>query len=529
MWKKVIPAAALAGALTMSSVLAANPFGEPGDRGHYVDVQLLGINDFHGQLDTVTKINGREAGGADYLAAYLREHEKQNRNTLLVHAGDAVGGSPPVSALLQDEPTINILNTLGFDVGTLGNHEFDEGVSELKRLIYGGYHPATGNFKGADFPYVAANVVDKKTGKLLLPAFTIKMVQGVPIGFIGVVTTETKSIVLASAIENVKFTDEVAAINKYSAMLKRMGVKSIVVLAHNPGETKDGTTTGDIVRLAQQTDPEVDVIFGAHNHKLISDTINNKLVVQAYSYGAAFADVDLRIDRKTRDIIQKKAEVIPTYRDAIQPDPEIKAMVDGYKERVKPLVERVVGESATALTRTQSNAGESSLGNLIADAQRAATGTQIAFMNPGGIRLDLDAGPITWGELYGIQPFNNQLMKFTLTGKDIIGVLNQQWADPTKVRMLQISGLKYTWDNSKPYGQKIVSATLADGTPITETGVYTVGANAFIATGGDGFTIFKNGQGMTAGPIDLDALVEYVQKANGPINVQVEGRMTRLN
>lgn len=529
MWKKIIPAVAVLSTVTFSSVFAAQPTSTPAQENRYIDVQILGINDFHGQLNTVKKINNKEAGGVDYLAAYLRDREKQNPNTLLVHAGDAVGASPPISALLQDEPTIDIFNDLGFDVATIGNHEFDEGMDEMRRLIYGGYHEKTGNFKGAQFPYVAANVYNKTTGRLFLPPFTVKMVQGVPVGFIGVVTTETPSIVMPKMVENVKFTDEVEAINKSAQQLKRLGVKAIVVLAHNPGTTDDkGITDGDLARLAQNTDPEVDVIFGGHNHAYVNGTVNGKLLVQAYSYGTAFADVDLKIDKKTKDIVEKKAEIVTTFHDGIQPDPQIKKKVEQYAEKVAPLVNEVVGKAATALDRKESPAGESTLGNLIADAQRSAMNGQIALMNPGGIRNDLDAGDITWGELYGIQPFGNQLIKSTLTGKDIRDILNQQW-QKDKTRMLQISGITYKWDANKADGEKVVDIHLSNGEALVDSQTYTVVANAFLASGGDGFVSFKNGTNTETGPNDLDALVDYVKQAKSPIEAKIEGRIQKIN
>jgi 2',3'-cyclic-nucleotide 2'-phosphodiesterase (5'-nucleotidase family) len=528
MVKKVIPAFVLASTVTFSTAYAA-PIHKTEPEKRYVDVQLLGINDFHGQLATTKEIGTKKAGRADYLAAYLRDREKQNPNTLLVHAGDIVGASPPVSALLQDEPTIKILNVLGFDVGTLGNHEFDEGVDELKRLIYGGYHEKTGYFEGANFPYVCANVIDKKSNLPILPPFTIKVVKGVPIGFIGVVTTETQNIVMPSAIESVRFIDEVEAINKYVKILKKRGVQAIVVLAHNPGTTnQDGVTEGDLVRIAENADDEVDVIFGGHNHAYVNGNVDGKLLVQAYSYGTAFADVDLKLDRKTKDIVEKKAEIVTTYHEGIEPDPQIKSMIEQYEAKVAPLVNEVVGQAAIEITRTQNEAGESALGNLIADAQRAEMNAQIAFMNPGGIRNDLNAGEITWGELYSIQPFGNQLMKMTMTGKDIRDLLNQQW-QVGKTRMLQISGMKYTWDNSKPIGEKIQSMTLENGEPIVDTQTYTVVANAFIATGGDGFSAFLKATNREVGPVDLDALVNYIKKANEPIHATIEGRIQKIN
>ncbi|WP_410983739.1 bifunctional metallophosphatase/5'-nucleotidase [Bacillus cereus] len=529
MWKKVIPVALVLSTITFSSVFAAPPSQAPTEKNRYIDVQMLGINDLHGQLDTVKKINNKEAGGAEYLAAYLRDREKQNPNTLMVHAGDIVGASPPVSALLQDEPTIEILNDLGFDVGTIGNHEFDEGIDEMHRLIYGGYHEKTGNFKGAKFPYVAANFYNKSTGRLFLPPFTVKMIQGVPVGFIGVVTTDTPNVVMPTMLKNVQITDEVEAINKSTQQLKKLGVKSIVVLAHVGGTTDDtGVTNGDLVRLANETDPEVDVIFGGHSHTFVNGTVNNKLVVQANSYGMAFADVDVKIDRKTKDIVEKKAEVVTTYHEGIKPDQQVKKKMDQYQEKIAPLVNQVVGKSTAPIDRKQNAAGESTLGNLVADAQRATMNTQIALMNPGGIRNDLDAGDITWGELYGIQPFGNQLIKVNLTGQDIRDILNQQW-QKDKTRMLQISGIQYTWDANKPDGEKVTNIHLTNGEELIATKTYSVVANAFLASGGDGFVSFKNGKDAETGPNDFEALVDYVKQVKEPIQPIIDGRIQRVN
>ena len=529
MWKKVIPAALVLSTITFSSVFAAPPSQTPAKQNRYIDVQMLGINDLHGQLDTVKKINNKEAGGAEYLAAYLRDREKQNPNTLMVHAGDIVGASPPVSALLQDEPTIEILNDLGFDVGTIGNHEFDEGIDEMRRLIYGGYHEKTGDFQGANFPYVAANFYNKSTGRLFLPPFTVKKVQGVPVGFIGVVTTDVPNLVMPTMLKNVQITDEVEAINKSAKQLKRLGVKSIVVLAHVGGTTEDtGVTNGDLVRLANETDSEVDIIFGGHSHTYVNGTVNNKLIVQANSYGMAFADVDVKIDRKTKDIVEKKAEVVTTYHEGIQPDEQVKEKVNQYQEKIAPLVNQVIGTSAAPIDRKQNAAGESTLGNLVADAQRATMNTQIALMNPGGIRNDLDAGDITWGELYGIQPFGNQLIKVNLTGQDIRDILNQQWQKNT-TRMLQISGIQYTWDANKPAGEKVTSIHLTNGEELVASQTYTVVANAFLASGGDGFVSFKNGKDPETGPTDFEALVDYVKQAKEPIQPIIDGRIQKLN
>lgn len=516
--KKVIPAAVLSFSLIGTTVSAAPP-EQANFKNRYIPVQLLGVNDFHGQLDVYRTVGGKQVGGAEYLASYLKKYEQENKNTLLVQVGDAIGASSPVSSLLQDEPTIEFLNTLGFDVGTVGNHEFDEGVNELNRLLYGGEHEATGYFEGTDFPYTAANVVDKETGESILPPYVIKKVNGMPIGFIGVVTKETTNIVLPSAIEDIEFTDEVTAINQAAEELKEKGVQSIVVLAHNPvSSNQDGSNaSGDVVEFAQSVDDEIDIIFGAHNHAYANTTVDNKLIVQAYSYGTAFSDVDLMIDPKTKDIVEKEANIVTTYHQGIEPDTEIKEMVDSYSESIKPLINKEIGQASVAITRQQDESGESALGNLVADSQRAAMGTNFAFMNPGGIRADFDQGVITWGEVYTAQPFGNGLVSINMTGAQIKAVLEQQWMG-SYPRMLQISGFHYTWDQSASIGERIIELTDEHGSPIDLNQTYSVTVNNFLATGGDGFTVFKEGTNQVTGPIDLDAMIEYIQSFEGIID-----------
>lgn len=501
----------------------------PAANNRFIQIQLLGINDLHGQLNVTRNVNGKPAGRVDYLAAYLKQRKAENKNTLLIQDGDMVGASPPVSALLQDEPTIEILNKLGFDIGTVGNHEFDEGLTELLRLIKGGSHPKTGNFAGSNFPWIVANVINDKTGKTILPPYQVIKVNGMPIGFIGVVTTETPTVVIPSGVAGLKFTDEVEAINRNVAELKKQGVKSIVVLAHNPGTSGPNgeNPTGKLVDIANRVDDEVDIIFGGHNHAYMNATIDNKLVVQSYSYGTAFSDVDIEIDPKTRDIVSKTAEIVTTFQDGVKPDPDIQQMIKGYEAKVEPIVNRVVGSSAESLTAKQNENGESVLGDFIADAQRKALNTEFSFMNPGGIRADIDPGEITWGEVYTVQPFNNDLVKMTMTGQQIRALLNQQWG-ATKTNMLQISGLSYTWDPNKPIGQRVVSIKLPDGTEIDSNKSYSVTANIFLSGGGDGFTVFTQAQNKEVGPVDLDALVNFISAQPKPFTYQIQNRIQRV-
>ncbi|SFB25436.1 MULTISPECIES: bifunctional 2',3'-cyclic-nucleotide 2'-phosphodiesterase/3'-nucleotidase [unclassified Bacillus (in: firmicutes)] len=518
-----------------------------------VHVQLLGINDYHGQLDTYRLIKDSsgnvvdKSGGIEYLAAYLKKSEETNpANTLMLHAGDAVGASAPVSALLQDEPTIRFLNEIGFDAGTIGNHEFDEGVAEMLRLINGGEHAATvekyGAFEGADFPYVAANVQYKDSKELILDPYTIKEVDGVKIGIIGVVTKSTPSIVIPSAVANVEFTDEVTAINKYTAELKEKGVKTIVVLTHNPGTSKtDGTgATGEVVEFASKVDPEVDVMYGAHDHKYLNTDVNGIRVVQSWSYGTAFSDIDLTIDPVTGDVVkdQTKAAVVDTLHSGITPDAKIAAEMKEYKDAVAPKLNKVIGTSEVALTRTPNASGEQVLGNIIADSMRAEMDTDMAFMNPGGIRNDLEAGELTWGELFGVQPFGNDLIKMTVTGEVLRELLNQQWTDVTRAKMLQISGLVYTWKEKEVVYEKdgktykigeVLDLYTEDGEEIAAEDTFTITVNNFMAGGGDGYAALLKGTNKLQGPTDLDAFVKYIQNYDGPINADYENRFLKAD
>ncbi|WJH34739.1 metallophosphoesterase [Paenibacillus sp. CC-CFT747] len=360
-WLCGVMSLALAGSLAVPAGTSAEPSVQP------VRVQLLGINDFHGQLDTVADVKDSsgqvvdQRGGAEYLASYLKTRRQENPNTLLVHAGDAVGASAPLSALSQDEPTLTFLKGLGFSVGTLGNHEFDHGVGELKRQIYGGVNPATGQvWEGTapDLSYVIANVVDEKTGETLFPSYTIKETGGVKIGFTGVVTMETPNIVNPSGIKGYKFIDQAESLNKAVAEMKKQGVQTIVVLAHDPGFGKtEQDANGEVVELAKKLDDEVDVIFAGHNHGLLNVNVNGKLIVQAYSYGTAFSDVDLEIDPATGQVMAKRAEVVSTNHKGVTPDAETVRFLEQLKAGTPKLYESV-GTSGEAITRTASPAGK---------------------------------------------------------------------------------------------------------------------------------------------------------------------------
>ncbi len=536
--KKAVPAFVLTTTLfagtvmvTVDPAMLAITKNNKNNKNRFIQVQLLGVNDFHGQLEMSRKFKGRYVGAAEYLAAYLKQREAKNKNTFLVHAGDMVGGSPPVSSLLQEEPTIEVLNKMGFDLGTLGNHEFDRGVKEMLRLIQGGTNQNDGYFSGAHFPYVCANLIDEKTGKTLFPPYEIKKFNGIPIGFIGVVISDTPKIAPPNQTAGVKFTNEVKAINHSVTELKKKDVKAIVVLAHNGGSqsSPNGTAKGQIIEMATMVDAEVDVIFSGHTHTYLNKVVDGKLIVQAYSYGIAFSDVDLIIDSETKDIVNKKAEIVKVYQDVIKPDPEIKEMIEGYEAKIAPIVNKVVGIAANDFMSTRNKSGESTLGNMIADSQRLAMKSDFAFMNPSGIRSDLQSGEVTWGELFTILPFKQNLVKITLTGEQIRKLLNQQWQQPALVRILQISGLKYTWDGTKEDGHKVIDIYRTDGTPIDSNANYSVTTNSYLANGGDNFSVFSEGKQKVDGPTDLEAFNLYLRSFKQPFGSSIEGRITKIN
>jgi len=528
-------------------------------------VQLLAINDFHGQLSAGRKVAGRPVGSAPVLAAYLEAAQAgREKETFIVHAGDQVGASPAASTLLQDEPSIMFLNFLANNqcfpnkptrprcniVGTLGNHEFDKGKGELLRLIQGGNSPLgpflEDPYTGARFPYVSANVVDAKTGKLLFPPYTIRRAKDTQIAFIGAVLKETPTIVTPTGVAGLAFLDEADSINRYVAELKHKKVRAIVVLIHQGGTQASylGPTTsaagpGDGAALREivaRLDDEVDVVVSGHTHQFMNALLDNQhgkeiLVTQALSAGTAYADIDLDIDLRSKDIVRKSASIITTFADegpGLTPDPKVAQLVQAAEEKVAPLANRVIGQAQTRILDDQNAAGESALGNLIADALRAAVEADFGFINPGGIRTDLDAGPVTWGDLFTIQPFGNSVVKMNLTGQQIFTLLNQQWLNQPFPRILGTSGLTYTWDNNLPIGNRIVEIRKG-GVPINPDGTYRVAVNSFMATGQGNFPVLIQGTDRVGGPVDLDALISYVEKLPQPFTAIIEGRITRLH
>lgn len=506
-----------------------------------VPVKLLAINDFHGNLKPpsggirirdpkdATKTINVPAGGSEHLATALAQIRAKNPNHIFVAAGDLVGATPLLSALFNDEPTVESLGLMGLEVAAVGNHEFDRGAVELLRLQAGGCHPKDGckgpaPFKGASFKYLAASTVDTKTGKTLLPPYYIKRFQGIPVAFIGLTLKDTPTIVVPAGVAGLRFDDEAETVNKLVPELRGKGVEAIVVLLHEGGIPSGDYNecpgiSGPIVDIVKKFDKAVDVVVSGHTHRAYNCRIDNRLVTSADKYGTVISEIDLVLDPKTRDIVEAKADNLIVRTDTFAKDAAQTQLIAAYEKLAAPLAQRVVGRASVPLTRDESPSGEMPIGLVIADAQLAATraadkgGAQIALMNAGGVRAALKDGVVKYEDIFAVQPFYNNLVTMTLTGEQILRVLEQQWINQPRARMLQVSeGFSYTWDAKRPVGQRVVpgSVTLG-GQPLQPTSNYRVTVNSFLATGGDNFVTLKEGRQPVTGIMDVDALEQYIQ------------------
>ncbi|HEY3411699.1 MAG TPA: bifunctional metallophosphatase/5'-nucleotidase [Armatimonadota bacterium] len=495
-----------------------------------VPVHILALNDFHGhiQADRTITVRGQKlpVGGAAWLTGIFRARRAAQPGTLLVDAGDMVGASPPVSSLFRDEPTVEFLNMAHFDVGTLGNHEFDRGIPEMRRLWGGGvskssrYYPRP--FPGARFPMICANILDEKTGKTLFPPYLIKTVGAARVGFIGAVTGELAAVTSAASRKGVREIDPATAINQWARYLGSHGVHSIVVLLHEGGTqeppTPEGTLTGAVLDVADKLDQDVDVVVSAHSHQYTNAFRGKLLITQARSYGSAFAAIDLTVDLASGDIVRKKATIVDAVHDGVKPANDVAAMVKSYEDAAAPRINKVVGELGADMPTDRGP--NSLLGALIADAQRESVHADVAFMNPGGVRAGLTKGKVTWGQVFTCQPFNNQVTVLHMTGAQIKTALEQQWGagsgGEARATVLYPSGLTYDFDESQPYGARVQNPTVG-GAPLAETQVYAVAMNSFLAGGGDGFPEFATIKDRSLGPNDLDALISYLAAHPGVI------------
>src|SRR4051794_10644733 len=524
-----------------------------------VELRILAINDFHGYLrpppggitiadpeDKAKKITV-PAGGAEHMATLVGQLREAHRNTIFVAAGDLIGASPFLSAMFHDEPTVEALSMMGLNISSVGNHEFDEGKDELLRMQNGGCHPVDQcqgphPFAGAKFRYLAASTFEKSSGKTVFPAYEIRDFDGIPVAFIGLTLKGTPGLVSPVGIADLEFRDEAETVNALIPELKARGVGAVVVLIHEGGlPTGDYNEcpgiSGPIVDIVKKFDHAVDVVVSGHTHRAYVCEIDGRLVTSGDKYGTIVTAIDLTLDRTTRDVISAKASNTIVRTAAYAKNPEQTALLESYDKLAAPIANRPAGSITETLSRLPNNAGESPLGDIIADAQLAATsaaangGAVIAFTNPGGIRIDIarkDEGAVTYADLFASQPFRNQLVTLTLSGKQIKDMLEQQWSDPRRPRILQVSkGFAYAWDSTRPEGERIIAERMSlNGKVIDPAASYRVTVNNSLSVGGDGFTVLKEAQQV--GIYDVDALFDYF-RANSPISPGPTDRIVRVN
>lgn len=551
------------------------PPGQPDPPGQLVEVQLLAFNDYHGHVEAgaAGTADGLDAGGGEYLSAKLAELREDNKFSLTVAAGDLIGGSPAFSGLFHDEPSVESLNAMGLDISSVGNHEFDEGVTELIRMQDGGCHPTDGcyfadaPYAGADFKWLAANVVDETTGETALPPYWIERFESIDIGFIGMTLEATDTLVAKAGILGWDFLDEAETANALVPILKAQGVEAIVVLLHEGGSQNPppgvvnacAGMSGPIMAINDALDPEIDVLITGHTHLPYNCQIPDadgqpRIVTSAYSYGRVVSEIDLVLDKRTddvrRDLSTSANHVVE--RASLVPDPAITAVIDKWMPLFEEAGNTPIGTISADINRGGVPPGtdrgvESPAGNLVADAQAWSTsfnGAQVAFMNPGGVRADLTYadsggegdGVVTFAEAFTFQPFGNTILTFPMTGAQIVSVLEEQCQPSTASRPFLHLGVSdgFTYDLSTTIVGGVctgitVSNVMIDGGALDLAATYVVTANSFLADGGDNFTTFAdiNPALRLDGGNDLEALMNYLATF-GPVDPPPTDRVNEL-
>ena len=551
------------------------PPGQPDPPGQLVDVQILAFNDYHGHLEAggAGSVDGVAAGGGEYLSTKLSELREGNKYSLTVAAGDLIGGSPAFSGLFHDEPSVESLNALGLDVSSVGNHEFDEGITELQRMQYGGCHPDDGcyfpgdPYAGADFQWLAANTVSETTGETPLPGYWVEKFNSVKIGFIGMTLEATPTLVAAAGITGYDFLDEVETANALVPILKDQGVEAIVVLLHEGGSQTPPpgqidacvNISGPIVAINDGLDPEIDVLVTGHTHLpyncVLPDAAGEpRIVTSAYSYGRVVSEMDLVIDKRTNDVRRDLSSATNHIVDqsALAPDPAVTAVIDKWAPLADEAGDTPIGSITSDINRggdpTGSDRGvESAAGNLVADAQAWSSsfnGAEVAFMNPGGVRSDLTYlqsgsegdGVVTFGEAFTFQPFGNNLLTFPMTGAEIISVLEEQCQPLGSSRPFLHLGVSdgFTYDLATTIAagdctSVTISNVMLNGAALNPGATYVVTANSFLADGGDNFNTFAtiDPASRIDGGNDLQALSNYLGTF-GPVAPPSTDRVNEL-
>jgi 5'-nucleotidase len=522
------------------------------DAPRTISLKIAAINDFHGNLAApaeglILPQGGApaptKAGGVAKLAGLVARLRAQSPHFVFVSAGDLVGASPLLSAAFDDEPTVEAMNAAGLDLHGVGNHEFDRGVAELRRMHAGGC-PSDGcksrrPYAGARFDFLAANVIDTATDKPIFPPYAIRSFGGVKVAFVGVTLEGTPEISSPRNVAGLEFRDEAESVNALVPELRRQGIETIVVLIHQGGIVRGNPNACDDLRgpiraIVERLDRAVDVVLSGHTHQAYVCAVDGRLLTSAGAYGRFVTEVDLAIDSKTHDVVSARA-----INHVVTPDLEEHAGVAEVLARYAVLaapLQRVVARITAPITRRVAPNGESKLGQVVADAHLSETrsaGAQIAFVNPGGIRAPLPfegEGDVTYAQVFDVYPFDNTLVTMTLTGAQLIELLEQQWQGEFP-RILQVSrGFTYAWDPGARVGSRVVrgSARL-DGEPVRSDASYRVTVNSYLAAGGDNFSVLTRGADRTPSEVvSRDAIARYLGERS-PVSPSDERRIVRLD
>jgi 5'-nucleotidase len=527
------------------------------------ELTLLSINDFHGNIQPAQptpllprlpdpasgEVKAQPAGGVAYLATALADLRAKHPDALVVAGGDLIGASPQISNLLRDEPTLAAMSQLGIAASALGNHELDAGLPELLRQARGECG-ANGclwpGFKGPGFPYLGANVLDARTGQPLLPTHVMKEAAGFKVAIAGVATLDTPHVIVARAIQGIRFADEADTLNALVPKLRAEGAQVLVAVMHEGGvQGPNGaandpsyacpTLTGRVQDIAKRLDPAYAIIIGGHTHQAYTCKIGGRLVVQAGSYGGWITESRLKLSADGQ-VLDAQAVNHPVLQSAYAPNPALAALVAQAAaltaaQRNKPVATLPRGASRNAKEPN----GDSWLGNLIADSQLAFARkhgpADVAFMNPGGIRADLTVEPgkpTTMSDLLAIQPFGNDIVALTINGQQLFDILQRQLPKgDASPRMLQPSStLRYHW-HAGADGTPQLGEILVDGKPLERTRDYRVVVNNFLSEGGDAQTGFKHGRDRAVLGTDIDALVEHLRSSPDALSQATPGRVVR--
>jgi 5'-nucleotidase len=543
-------------ALLSGCAATGGPIELPPPAPSIAQLQILAINDFHGNLDPADGANGRwldtPVGGIEFLATHINSLRRAAPNTLVLSGGDNIGGSPMLSALFHDEPTIEALSTLGLDFSTVGNHEFDEGWAELERLQRGGCRTTTGcqvtEFRGARFTYLAANVQVDERRDTLFPGTAMRTIDGIRVGVIGLALQTTPELVSPASVRGLTFLPAGPVASAAARQLRAQGADVVVAMIHEGGFLAPDDTnaacpsmSGGLVQVLADMNRDIDVVVSGHTNRSYTCRIDGRIVTSTASYGRQITDIDLTIDRMTRRVVHAEARNVPVTRDVAR-DPEMTAIVERYRPKALEIGSRPVGALAATLRRAATPTGESEMGNLVADALLEASsapgagGAQLAFINWGGVRSDLvhlgdsPTSSVTYEDAFETLPFGNVLVVKTMSGALLAAMLEQQFqaALPTDWKILQPShNVRYRWNGSLPAGSRVDRASIAiDSEPLRLDASYRVAMTDFVWDGGDGFTAATAATDAFVVAPALDVLIDYLGR-HSPLTPAPLGRITR--